>query len=1143
MKTCHKHIYFIILFSCLSLTIFGQELKLGLPLGHSKLESNYSQIDFSSDGKYIITTSKRKLFLWDVDSGKLLSVFFEQLGINTGCIVCFQVIRFSPDSKKIITITEDNQLEFWDVITGESLNSINLGKDDIYDIDFNELNNTLKICFRKENSKIWNLDNMQIIDSNADCSNNLPYGFRWSYNKKFKVFKNYNNLTKGVELINSSMNTVVKVFNDPESHFKRIIFGSVTFSPDENSILTSSYDGTIRLTDIKTGKLLKIFNGGKGKENKLKFNRKENKFVSLSESYAEIWDISSGKIIQTIKLHTSTKPVKNIFISKNNKDLFIGKKLYSNIYDFDTGKLKLNLSNDFKYTDFNDHNDILSKKDNYLYILDTKTNETDKIKVNDKKLYLRDAKFNPNKKTIITVSDDDETKILELASKKLLKKFKNTNKFGVYNIEFSKSGSKYLTWGYGSVNVRDARSNDLISTKTFEKVIYSANFSPKENSYITSSSDSSAKLWSLVSGELIYTLTGHKELVLDSKFSNNGTIIITTSRDNTAKLWDSETGLLLKTLNGHTDEAVQSFFTKEDDKVVTSSKDGSIIIWDIKAGKQLIKFYNFDDDPKKWVHIHPSGLFDASAEAMEMMYWTKGLEVIDFSQLKEKYYMPGLWEKVMKGEYLGNVDIKRDGIQLQPLVELGEVKNGFLLITLTKREGGYGAISVFLNDKEIIKDARPKNFDSNLKKQTINLDVSKFNHLTKNGENNFTVKVKNNTGDVQSRGTIVTSNVKKVSKKPSFYGLFVGINDYVGNIDLKYPVPDVNAMYNAVELGAYNLFGKDKTHLYKLTTDTKSKPRKGVIKQKMKEIAEKASPEDVLFIYLSGHGLTWSDTNNQADFYFLTEDARFANKGAYNDEDTREQTAISTNEWVEYIKEIAANKTVMVIDACGSGQAVDNLIASRDIESNQIKAIDRMNDRTGMFVISGSAADKVSYEASKYGQGLLTYTLLKAMSGIALKENRNIDVSTLFNYAKDQVPFLAEGIGGIQEPQVLFPKSGSFDIGILNSQDQSKIEIKEPKDVYVRSTLINAEELEDNLELSSLLDNHLNNSNNKTRGKDIIWVDAKKYANGCKISGSYAQESNLITVNFKIICKETQIKHQVSATTKEELIKLILEKL
>ena len=206
MKTCHKHIYFIILFSCLSLTIFGQELKLGLPLGHSKLESNYSQIDFSSDGKYIITTSKRKLFLWDVDSGKLLSVFFEQLGINTGCIVCFQVIRFSPDSKKIITITEDNQLEFWDVITGESLNSINLGKDDIYDIDFNELNNTLKICFRKENSKIWNLDNMQIIDSNADCSNNLPYGFRWSYNKKFKVFKNYNNQTVLLQCISEIQN-------------------------------------------------------------------------------------------------------------------------------------------------------------------------------------------------------------------------------------------------------------------------------------------------------------------------------------------------------------------------------------------------------------------------------------------------------------------------------------------------------------------------------------------------------------------------------------------------------------------------------------------------------------------------------------------------------------------------------------------------------------------------------------------------------------------------------------------------------------------------------------------------------------------------------------------------------------------------
>ncbi|MCB0552402.1 MAG: hypothetical protein KDD02_02535, partial [Phaeodactylibacter sp.] len=68
------------------------------------------------------------------------------------------------------------------------------------------------------------------------------------------------------------------------------------------------------------------------------------------------------------------------------------------------------------------------------------------------------------------------------------------------------------------------------------------------------------------------------------------------------------------------------------------------------------------------------------------------------------------------------------------------------------------------------------------------------------------------------------------------------------------------------------------------------------------------------------------------------------------------------------------------------------------------RALDRMKDRTGMFVLAGSAADKVSYEASQYGQGLLTYSILQGMSGFKLREDKYVDVALLFEYARDEVP-------------------------------------------------------------------------------------------------------------------------------------------
>lgn len=44
-----------------------------------------------------------------------------------------------------------------------------------------------------------------------------------------------------------------------------------------------------------------------------------------------------------------------------------------------------------------------------------------------------------------------------------------------------------------------------------------------------------------------------------------------------------------------------------------------------------------------------------------------------------------------------------------------------------------------------------------------------------------------------------------------------------------------------------------------------------------------------------------------------------------------------------------------------------------------------MKDRTGTHVITGCAADAVSYEASRFGQGLLTYSLLEGMKGASLR--------------------------------------------------------------------------------------------------------------------------------------------------------------
>ena len=87
-----------------------------------------------------------------------------------------------------------------------------------------------------------------------------------------------------------------------------------------------------------------------------------------------------------------------------------------------------------------------------------------------------------------------------------------------------------------------------------------------------------------------------------------------------------------------------------------------------------------------------------------------------------------------------------------------------------------------------------------------------------------------------------------------------------------------------------------------------------------------------------------------------------------------------------------ALKQVLIIDACASGRVVENLMAQKDISSSTIRALERMKDRTGMHIITGCTADAVSYEASRFGQGLLTYSLLEGIKGTALRNDRFVDI-------------------------------------------------------------------------------------------------------------------------------------------------------
>ncbi len=558
-----------------------------------------------------------------------------------------------------------------------------------------------------------------------------------------------------------------------------------------------------------------------------------------------------------------------------------------------------------------------------------------------------------------------------------------------------------------------------------------------------------------------------------------------------------------------------------------------IEIWDVIEGKKRGTIYLFDD--KTWAVIDSEGRYDSSNSGDNPnLYYVVGTDVIQVAQLKQRYYEPKLLSKLFSFNKEPTRDVAAfKDVKPYPSAELKQPapNSGKTTLTVTNRGGGIGKIEVYVNDS-LKEDAIPRGSLPNPKQEKFvqEIDLAQFQRFMLPGENKITVKTYNEEGYLASRGTSVFYILppEKV-EPPALWALFVGVSDYAegGTLqDLKFAAIDAENMAKAFTATSGNFF-PDRTNIRVLTTlkqKPEEQPTKENIERILREFADKekgAKANDVLMLYFAGHGVSFLKADNSDDFYFLTKDAR---TGDLKDQELRKSTALSGEEIATFIGDIAANKKVMILDTCASGRFIEKINESRTVDSSTIRAWDRMKDRQGLWILAGSAANAVSYESSRYGQGVLTYSLLQGMyrdfAQVTDKAENNkfelLDVSKLFQYSRDNVPDLAKGIGGIQKPMIASKKdASSFHIGRLDDQSRVLVPYTQEKPVYLRSDFSLQSRPVDELKLTVRINEKLNQE--MTRGLDaklVYWESVPQFAGAYQIAGRY--EINDTTGEVKV---------------------------
>ncbi len=316
-------------------------------------------------------------------------------------------------------------------------------------------------------------------------------------------------------------------------HSERV--SSVAFSPDGQTLVSGSYDGTIKLWRVHDGANLHSIKG-------------HTKFVPITDeplpSY--LLPLPPGFILMRGVYTVAFSPDGQTIASGGDDDTI-------KIWQASDGKL-----------------------------LNTLTGHSGGVE---------SVAFSPDGQTIASGGADRTIKLWQVsdpAAAKLLETLTGHSSW-VYSVAFSPDG-QFLASGSSDSTIKLWRVSDgkLLNTLTGHSGgVKSVAFSPDGKILAGSSYDNTIKLWQIsdpASAGLPRTLTGHSGSVLSVAFSPDGKILASGSYDNTIKLWqisDPASAGLSRTLTGHSGDVQSVAFSHDGKTLASGSGDGTIKVWQV----------------------------------------------------------------------------------------------------------------------------------------------------------------------------------------------------------------------------------------------------------------------------------------------------------------------------------------------------------------------------------------------------------------------------------------------------------------------------------------------------------------------------------------------------------------------------------
>ena len=227
------------------------------------------------------------------------------------------------------------------------------------------------------------------------------------------------------------------------------------------------------------------------------------------------------------------------------------------------------------------------------------------------------------------------------------------------------------------------------------------------------------------------------------------------------------------------------------------------------------------------------------------------------------------------------------------------------------------------------------------------------------------------------------------------YALVVGISKYRNNVqgipDLKYADIDARSMYQFLQRPSGGGFSVNDMLL--LTNEDATIAR---LRQALTSFVNKASPDDLLLIFIAGHGD--ADPTEPRNLYILAHDTSITNMP---------ETALAMPDLRQYVeRNVRAKRVVLLVDTCHSAGLSTEITRALANNLTNLYLEKLLYSEEGRAIITSSDVNEVSRESPKWGQGhgVFTYYVLEGLKGKAdSNEDRLVSVGELFRFVRQQV--------------------------------------------------------------------------------------------------------------------------------------------